>query len=471
MPSPNVSKPLRKHLVPITSLSADPANARLHDQRSIDAIANSLKRFGQQKPIVCDAAGVTVAGAGMLMAAQQLQWTHVAAVRSELAGAERVAYGIADNRSAELSAWDDEALRSLVGSMPEDLAGASGYTPDELEELMRERDDAWVRQDEIPAPAKKPVTQAGDLWLLGEHRLLCGNSTKPCDVSRLMGRQHAKLFATDPPYLVGYDGMEWDGAGNRANRDLYVRFIATALPHLDESAAWYCWHASVHQAMLHSAWRRVGAIPHCQVIWVKNKATFGRSWFMWQHEPCLMGWRKGAKLSPAAGASKIATVWSIDTLSNTCDRPDHPTPKPIEVFAIPMEQHTNKGDVCYEPFSGSGSQLIAAEQLGRRCFAMELEPLYVDVAIRRWQKLTGKEAVLDGSKKSWASVARTRGVALDDPCPQRPSVPAESPAAAASPTKAGAKPTSKRTSRKPGRAPKARRTREATARSGARSVA
>lgn len=476
MPSPNVSKPLRKHLVPIASLSADPANARLHDQRSIDAIANSLKRFGQQKPIVCDAAGVTVAGAGLLAAALQLGWTHVAAVHSQLSGAERVAYGIADNRTAELSTWDEDALRALVGSMPEDMAAASGYTQDELQQLLAGDDEHGVHQDEIPEPAKVAVSKLGDVWILGKHRLMCGDCTKPADVAALMQREKAALFATDPPYLVDYDGTNhpqsftsgknnnkdwsqtygttWDDADG--NTDLYDRFIAAAVPHLRENAPWYCWHASRRQAMLEAAWVKAGAFVHCQIIWAKNRPVLTRTWYMWQHEPCLMGWIKNKKPPRMEDAEKRSTVWEFDTLANTEDRPDHPTPKPVELFAIPIEQHTNVGEICYEPFSGSGTQIIAAEQLRRRCFAIDIQPQYIDVAIRRWQSLTGKEAVLDGTKRTWAAVAKARGVSMDGSCAPPPRVSAEVPAETPSPATVGAGSTPKRARRRPAQGSKAR---------------
>lgn len=318
-----------------------------------------------------------------------------------------------------------------------------------------------------------------------------------------MNGKQAALFATDPPYLVDYDGTNhpqsfssgrnkdwsatygttWDDADG--NSDLYDRFIAAARPHLRENAPWYCWHASRRQAKLEAVWAKAGAFVHCQIIWAKNRPVLTRTWYMWQHEPCLMGWIKNKKPPRMEDAEKRSTVWEFDTLANTEDRPDHPTPKPVELFAIPIEQHTNVGEICYEPFSGSGTQIIAAEQLRRRCFAMDIQPLYIDVAIRRWEALTGRSALLcsgphsvrqaSGQKadklRTFAAVAKARGVALDRACPQRPSVPAESPAAAASPTKAGARPTSKRTSRKPGRAQKARRTRGDTARSGGRSAA
>lgn len=475
--------------MPIGRLSADPANARLHDARSVDAIAESLKRFGQQKPIVCDSAGVTVAGAGVLLAAKQLGWTHVAAVRSQLAGTERIAYGIADNRTAELSTWDEEALRLLVGSMPTDMAEACGYSKDELDQLLKGSESGQVDQDEIPSPGKRAVSREGDVWILGEHRLMCGSCKEEAHVARLMKGEKASLFATDPPYLVDYDGtnhpQSFSGGGSKdwsdtygttwddaqGNSDLYKRFIAVAKPHLVENAPWYCWHASRRQAMLEAEWIAAGAFVHCQIIWAKNRPILTRTWYLWAHEPCLMGWMKGKKPPSILGAERHSTVWQFDTLPNDENRPDHPTPKPIELFAIPMQQHTKIGGLCYEPFSGSGTQIIAAEQLKRRCFAMEIQPLYVDVAIRRWQKLTGKSAVLEGAgrRQSWEQVARTRRVSLDEACLPAPSARAEKPAAETSPQERTAPNTNRRANAKRGQRRKARPTAAATARRGASS--
>jgi DNA modification methylase len=168
--------------------------------------------------------------------------------------------------------------------------------------------------------------------------------------------------------------------------------------------------------MLEQAWVAAGILPHCQIIWAKNRPVLTRTWYMWQHEPCLMGWKKGMK-PPRVADEMLSTVWNLDTIANGEDRPDHPTPKPLECFEIPMQQHTKTGDLCYEPFCGSGTQIIAAQRLGRRCFGLEIEPRYIDVAVRRWQQMTGKNAMLQGTRKSWLKTAVERGVKLEEKPP------------------------------------------------------
>jgi DNA modification methylase len=223
-----------------------------------------------------------------------------------------------------------------------------------------------------------------------------------------MKGQRAILFATDPPYLVGYDGMNhpgtrpktntdwsatyrttWDEADAAQNSDLYDRFIRVAVAvAILPNAAWYCWHASRRQRMVEEAWEKNGAFVHQQIIWSKpNRPILTRSWYLWAHEPCFFGWLKGKK-PPKETADYGRTVWEIEGL-NKAERPDHPTPKPLDCFAIPMHQHTRVGDLCYEPFSGSGSQIIAGEREGRRVYAMEISPAYVAVTLERWAEATG----------------------------------------------------------------------------------
>lgn len=327
---------------------------------------------------------------------------------------------------AELSTWDQSALAMHVDAMPADLKEVLGFTDEELAELFAGEPQP-VEQDDIPVPLKTPVAKLGEVWILGQHRLLCGDCTVDADVDRVMAGEKAALVATDPPYLVGYDGtnhpsksggrskdwsatygLTWDDADK--NADLYPRFLNAAVRSAKDNAAWYCWHASARQVMLEQAWVAAGLLPHAQIIWVKNRSVVTRTWYMWQHEPCLMGWKKGHKPPRMKDAPMLTTVWNIDTLSNGEDRPEHPTPKPLEVYAIPMVQHTRAGDLVYEPFSGSGTAIVVAEQLGRRCRAIEIQPLYVDVAIRRWQKLTGRRAVREGDQVEWEDAAKAAGV-------------------------------------------------------------
>jgi len=257
-----------------------------------------------------------------------------------------------------------------------------------------------------------------------------------------MRGERAALFATDPPYLVDYDGTNHPGSkakgarpivramrparenvvaggggerggrrsvvggggGNKdwsgtygvtwddadANSDLYDRFARVAVDEaIDRRAAWYWWHASKRQGLVERAWSSVGVLAHCQIVWVKQRGVLTRTWYSWQHEPCLMGWIAGHK-PRRVERSVLSTVWEYPTLSNA-ERPDHPTPKPLPLFEIPMRQHTRPGDVVYEPFAGSGTQIIAAERLGRRCFAVEVSPVYCDVIVRRWIAMVGVE--------------------------------------------------------------------------------
>ena len=266
----------------------------------------------------------------------------------------------------------------------------------------------------IPEPPRNPASRTGDLWILGDHRLLCGDSTSAADVRRLMNGERAALFATDPPYLVDYDGSNhptrnkdwspsygatWDDSSQGA--ELYDGFIAAAIAEaITEDAAWYCWHASRRQAMLEACWEKAGAFVHQQIIWVKDRGVLTRSHYLWKHEPCFMGWRRPNR-PPKVAEETLASTWEMPSFHRD-DRPDHPTPKPLDAFGIPMRQHVARGGLCYEPFSGSGSQIMAGEANGRRVFAMEISPAYVDVAVERWQAETGRDAILDGDGRTFA---------------------------------------------------------------------
>jgi len=311
-----------------------------------------------------------------------------------------------------------------VGVMLEKFAGEAAWQtlnqPKELVEPPAQIDKAAEFQ-------RKWGTVTGQLWQIGDHRLLCGDSTKSEDVVKLMDGQRAVLFATDPPYAVGYTGgshpQSWGNRG-AANRDkdwsgkyvearsvdvknneqsgveLYRGFVGTAIRHaITRNAAWYCWHASRRQMMLEAIWHEFGAFAHQQIIWVKSRPVLTYSLYLWQHEPCLFGWIRGA--APKGFRTEVGqragefptTVWAVPSAEVETDA--HPTSKPCRLFALPMEMHTSVGEVCYEPFSGSGSQLVAAQNLGRRCYAIEKSAPFVAVALERLAALGLKPELID----------------------------------------------------------------------------
>ncbi len=444
----NVSKALLKELVPLETIKPDPANLRLHGEDSIEAIKASLERFGQQKPVVIDRRGVLVAGHGMYSAAKAAGWTHIAATKSGLSGAERIAYAIADNRTAELSKWDDDALARVVGGMTEAERVGLGFSQDDIAAMLDDVDEAELVED-VAVPAAPPaIAKRGDLWHLGEHRLLCGDSTDLGDVELVMASEKAALCATDPPYLVDYTGVRAGNVGRDwsaqyreteiedASR-FFLELFKNVLSVTHTNAAIYCWHAERRLVELMQVWKELGILHHQTIVWVKPCSVFGSVFWHFRHETCAMGWRQGYK--PAHdGKHDHNSVWVADGVTIPIDqltkqqlvallkdssslweidwegkgRPvgnEHPTQKPIEIFARPIRKHTRVGDLCFEPFSGSGSNIIACEQTKRRCRAIEIEPTFVDAAIRRWQKLTGQSARLEGGA-TWEEVAAQRGV-------------------------------------------------------------
>ena len=401
-------------------------NARTHSEEQIAQIAASIAEFGFANPILIGADDVIIAGHGRLLAAQALGLADVPViVLDHLTEAQRRALTIADNRIAENAGWNEQLLREELAALDEldfDI-DVLGFSTAELDDLFGELGDdeaGGVPPVVIPEPPRNPASRTGDLWILGDHRLLCGDSTSAPDVRRLMNGERAILFATDPPYLVDYDGSNhptrnkdwsasygttWDDSSQGA--ELYDGFIAAAVAEaITEDAAWYCWHASRRQAMLEVCWEKAGAFVHQQIIWVKDRGVLTRSHYLWKHEPCFMGWIKGNR-PPKVADETLPSTWEMASFHRD-DRPDHPTPKPLDAFAIPMRQHVARGGLCYEPFAGSGSQIMAGEENGRRVCAMEISPAYVDVSVERWQAGTGRAAILDGDGRTFAEIREER---------------------------------------------------------------
>jgi DNA modification methylase len=421
------SNALTVEWVPLDRLFPNPANPRLNDD-AVPHVAASLKRFGWQQPLVAKPSGELVAGHTRLKAAQKLLMREAPVVRFTGTDLDATAFAIADNRTHEFATWDEPALAKLLEELrAEDSLDGVGFDPADIDNLLAELDAKIPREvdDEGPElPPANPVARRGDLWSLGDHRLLCGDSTSAEDLARLMAGEKATLYATDPPYCVDYtgndrpihdgkaSGKDWSHVYREVDIKDLGQFLdgvfAAALPHLAERTPIYVWHAHVQQPTIAAAFERHGLLLHQVCVWVKPCAVFGHSYFRWRHEPVAFGWVQGKK--PTHGVPQLDTVWECDWAGKQrVVGNEHPTQKPTRLFEIPMELHTSPGDIVLETFSGSGSQIIAAEMLHRRCRAMEITPAFVDVAIRRWQKASGKDATLDG--KSYDAVKAGRGVA------------------------------------------------------------
>ena len=415
---------------PLDSLHLDPANARAHPERNLDAIKGSLARFGQVEPlVVLKGSSRIVGGNGRWVAMKALGWRECDIVELEFSDLDATALGIALNRTSDLAEWNEDALAQILATLrAEDALEGVGFDAREIDELLSDLDDgggALVDDEGPQPPAVNPVARLGDLWCLGEHRLLCGDSTKPDDIARVLAGDRAALLSTDPPYCVDYtgndrpvhdgkpSGKDWSHVYREVDIKDLGQFLdgvfSACLPHVSDDAGIYVWHAHVQQPVIAATFERHGLLLHQVLVWVKPCATFGHGYYRWKHEPCAFGWKRGNK--PDHGFGQMETVWEADWEGKARITTFHPTSKPTRLFEIPMEQHTRKGDVVLEPFSGSGSQLIAAEKLGRRCRAIELSPPFVDGTIVRFEKATGKTAKLEATGQPFADVARERGVA------------------------------------------------------------
>jgi DNA modification methylase len=300
-----------------------------------------------------------------------------------------------------------DALRDLVATLRTDDPAIRDLLDDLADSA--EVPSPWsARRDTEPDLSGEPRTAPGDLWLLGTHRLLCGDSTKPRDVERLMNGELASLFHTDPPYLVSYTGADrpskgknWSAVYHEVDIDDAEGFFRSAFSAaervLQPDAAWYCWHAHRRASLIERIWDELDVISHQQIVWIKPSILHGYSFYPWRHEPCVMGWKRGHKPRHDGDNASVSSVWELDW--DGLSRPvgnEHPTQKPTELFAIPIRKHTRRRDLIYEPFAGSGAQLLAAEALGRRCYAIEIEPRFCDVAVGRWEAATGLVATRVG---------------------------------------------------------------------------
>lgn len=391
-------------------------NARTHSDEQVARIAASIKEFGWTNPIIIDGENGIVAGHGRTLAARKLGLTEVPCIElKNLTETQKRAYILADNRLALDAGWDNEMLALELGDLKD--AGVdlelTGFSDEELDELLATpTESSDGDEDEAPEPQEDPVSKRGDVWILGAHRVMCGDSCSADDISKLFGNTGGgtptvSLYLTDPPYNVAYEGgtkdaltIQNDNMEDGKFRQFLVDAFSMADTVMKPGAVFYIWHADSEGFNFRGACRDVGWLVRECLIWAKNMFVMGRQDYQWRHEPCLYGWKEGA-----------AHKWYSDRSQSTVlefDKPTrngvHPTMKPVELFRYLMENSSKKGDVVFDSFGGSGTTLIASEETGRVARLMELDPRYVDVIVKRWQEMTGKEATLEETGATFNSL-------------------------------------------------------------------
>src|SRR5262245_7003700 len=437
MTAPWPAKKLAVAYRPIENLAPYERNPRTHSPRQIDQLAASIKEFGFTNPILVDEQDGIIAGHGRLVAAQKIGLTVVPVIElSGLTAEQKRAYVIADNKLALNAGWDEGLLTLELGDLKDagfDL-GLTGFDAIEVDELF---DKANLKHgltdgNAVPELPAVPFTQPRDVWILGRHRLVCGDCTIGADVAKALDGAKPMLMVTDPPYGVNYD-PEWRARAG-------VNLNAGKLGHVandnraDWSAAWalfegdvaYVWHAGRHASIVEQSLLATGFEIRAQIIWCKDRFALSRGDYHWQHEPCWYAVRKGRK-GHWQGNRSQSTRWDIAARDDSGH--GHGTQKPVEAMLRPMLNNSIAGQALYEPFCGSGTAVVAAEMSGRRCLAIELDPAYVDVAVQRWEDFSGEKARREGDGAPFDRVdRRSKGdeardetaAAVDQAAPRQP---------------------------------------------------
>jgi len=389
-------------------------NARTHDDTQVSQIAGSIAEFGFVNPILVGDDNIIIAGHGRLMAAQQLGLATVPViVLHHLTEAQRRALVIADNKIAENAGWNDELLKlelEELGDLGFDL-DVIGFSDEELDELLgNDEQPGETDEDDIPEVEDEPVSRHGDVWIMGDHRLLCGDSTSKQDLEKLMSGELADMAFTDPPYNVDYGNNAKDKMRGKDRRimndnlgDDFYQFLKDALTNLLSVTKGACYIAMSSSELdtLQKAFRDAGGKWSTFIVWAKNTFTLGRSDYQRQYEPILYGWREGNDHF-WCGARDQGDVWFFNKpVKNDL----HPTMKPVELVERALRNSSKSRDIVLDLFGGSGSTLIACEKTGRAARLIELDPKYVDVIVRRWQDYSGEQAIRESDELSFDELA------------------------------------------------------------------
>jgi DNA modification methylase len=406
---------------PLERLVPYAGNARTHSAAQIAEIAGSIGAFGFTNPILVGESGDLVAGHGRLAAARQLGLERVPViVLKGLSEMQRRQLILADNRIALNAGWDLEMLNLELRELSELGADLSllGFSEDELAAALSPAGGGLTDEDEVPPVAEVAVTRPGDIWCLGHHRVACGDSTDPETVARLLAGVSPHLMVTDPPYGVDYDPA-WRAKAGLSKGSRKLGKVAN-----DDRADWreawklfpgdvaYVWSApGPLQVQSYESLIASGFEVRQQIIWAKERFALGRGHYHYQHEPC---WYAVRDTGHWTGDRKQTTLWSIPMRGQDAET-SHATQKPVECMRRPITNNSSPGQTVYEPFLGSGTTLIAAETSGRICLAIEIDPIFVDVAVRRWEAFAGKSAMLLGGGETFSMVADGRRAGCDPP--------------------------------------------------------
>ena len=365
-------------------------NSRTHSDGQVAQIAASIKEFGWTNPILVDGESGVIAGHGRLLAARKLGQKEVPVIElAHMTESQKRAYVIADNQLAMNAGWDTTLLSLELADLKEQgfEMDVLGFDPKELDNLLEpEQVEGLTDEDAVPEAPVEPKTKLGDIYQLGNHRLMCGDSTSIDAVEKLMDGQKADMVFTDPPYGVDYKGINNDDRGGLEEllRGSFGNYFATS----KSGAACYVFHSDKCADIFHQVFREFFHFSS-MIIWAKNSLTLSRTDYQSQHEPCLYGWMKDGSHS-FYGDRKQVSVWKFDK-----ERVEgHTTPKPVALIERALQNSSKGGDVVSDLFGGSGSTMIACEKLGRQARMMELDPKYCDVIVKRWEDFTGKKAVL-----------------------------------------------------------------------------